>query len=136
MTSVWPALWPPWKRTTMSACSDSQSTILPFPSSPHWAPTTTTLAMRGHFLLQRRIKAHDLPRENRRPAAFLEVERPDQPPALRARGIDRRSAEGADTRIKEAGRRRKQERGFSGLPGRLQAFDIPVKFMSAKWRRS
>src|SRR5689334_5309640 len=45
MTSVWPALWPPWKRTTMSACSESQSTILPLPSSPHWAPTTTTLAM-------------------------------------------------------------------------------------------
>src|SRR5262249_17897905 len=30
----------------MSACSDSQSTILPFPSSPPWDPTTTTLAMR------------------------------------------------------------------------------------------
>src|SRR3977135_650307 len=47
MTSVWPALCPPWKRTTMSACSDSQSTIFPFPSSPHWEPTTTTLAMRA-----------------------------------------------------------------------------------------
>ena len=35
MTRVWPALWPPWKRTMMSACSDSQSTILPLPSSPH-----------------------------------------------------------------------------------------------------
>src|ERR1700690_3274777 len=46
MTSVWPALWPPWKRTTTSARSDSQSTILPLPSSPHWAPTTATLAMR------------------------------------------------------------------------------------------
>ena len=46
MTSVWPALWPPWKRTTTSACSDSQSTILPLPSSPHWDPTTTTFAMR------------------------------------------------------------------------------------------
>src|SRR5215831_6193240 len=45
MTSVWPALWPPWKRTTISACSDSQSTIFPLPSSPHWEPTTTTLAM-------------------------------------------------------------------------------------------
>src|SRR4051812_32530645 len=44
MTRVWPALWPPWKRTTTSACSDSQSTILPLPSSPHWAPTTTTFA--------------------------------------------------------------------------------------------
>src|SRR5271166_1959596 len=30
----------------MSACLDSQSTILPLPSSPHWEPTTTTLAMR------------------------------------------------------------------------------------------
>src|SRR2546429_7919476 len=45
MTSVWPALCPPWNRTTMSACSESQSTILPLPSSPHWAPTTATLAM-------------------------------------------------------------------------------------------
>src|SRR5882672_9619450 len=45
MTSVWPALWPPRKRTTMSARSDSQSTILPLPSSPHWAPITATLAI-------------------------------------------------------------------------------------------
>src|SRR5262245_23611741 len=45
MTRVWPALWPPWKRTTMSACSDSQSTILPLPSSPHCDPTTTTFAI-------------------------------------------------------------------------------------------
>src|ERR1700730_8427408 len=45
MTSVWPALWPPWKRTTTSARCDSQSTILPLPSSPHWAPITATLAI-------------------------------------------------------------------------------------------
>src|SRR3954468_11080903 len=45
MTRVWPALWPPWKRTTTSARSESQSTILPLPSSPHWAPTTATLLM-------------------------------------------------------------------------------------------
>src|SRR6266581_3017326 len=45
MTSVWPALWPPWKRTTTSARSDSQSTILPLPSSPHWAPITATFAI-------------------------------------------------------------------------------------------
>src|SRR5215831_10391927 len=50
MTSVWPALWPPWNRTTMSACSDSQSTILPLPSSPHWDPTTTTFAIPTSFL--------------------------------------------------------------------------------------
>jgi hypothetical protein len=42
MTSVWPALWPPWKRTTPWALSVSQSTSLPLPSSPHWVPTTTT----------------------------------------------------------------------------------------------
>src|SRR5215207_6987465 len=45
MTRVWPALCPPWNRTTTSACSESQSTILPLPSSPHWAPTTTTFAI-------------------------------------------------------------------------------------------
>src|SRR5487761_2317852 len=45
ITKVWPALWPPWNRTTISACSESQSTILPLPSSPHWDPTTTTFAI-------------------------------------------------------------------------------------------
>ncbi len=45
MTSVWPALWPPWNRTITSAATHSQSTILPLPSSPHWAPTTTTFAI-------------------------------------------------------------------------------------------
>src|SRR5580692_4130276 len=60
MTRVWPALWPPWKRTTMSACSDNQSTILPFPSSPHWAPTTTTFPIRSYFPLQLSLFRHDL----------------------------------------------------------------------------
>src|SRR3954447_2270011 len=40
-TIVWPALLPPWKRTTASACSASRSVIFPLPSSPHWAPTMT-----------------------------------------------------------------------------------------------
>src|ERR1700722_5495580 len=40
-TIVWPALLPPWKRTTASPFSASRSVIFPFPSSPHWAPTTT-----------------------------------------------------------------------------------------------
>src|SRR5919204_5538556 len=40
-TIVWPALLPPWKRTTMSACSARRSTTLPLPSSPHWTPTIT-----------------------------------------------------------------------------------------------
>src|SRR3954452_17053111 len=43
ITRVWPALWPPWNRTTPCAISVSQSTSLPLPSSPHWVPTTTTL---------------------------------------------------------------------------------------------
>src|SRR3712207_6376792 len=54
MTSVWPALWPPWNRTTTSACSESQSTILPLPSSPHWAPTTTTVAIAASYEKPRR----------------------------------------------------------------------------------
>ena len=44
-TSVWPALLPPWKRTTMSASAARRSTTLPLPSSPHWAPMTTVAAM-------------------------------------------------------------------------------------------
>src|SRR5659263_53197 len=40
-TIVCPALLPPWKRATTSAFSASRSVILPLPSSPHWAPTTT-----------------------------------------------------------------------------------------------
>src|SRR5579862_3717913 len=42
MTSVWPALCPPWKRATAAARSVSRSTTLPLPSSPHWVPITTT----------------------------------------------------------------------------------------------
>ena len=44
-TIVWPALLPPWKRTTASPCSASRSVILPLPSSPHWAPTITIPGM-------------------------------------------------------------------------------------------
>src|ERR1700756_4981471 len=43
--TVWPALLPPWVRTTRSACSVSTSIILPLPSSPHWAPTRIVLAI-------------------------------------------------------------------------------------------
>ena len=42
MTSVWPALWPPWKRATAAARSVSRSTTLPLPSSPHCVPMTMT----------------------------------------------------------------------------------------------
>ncbi len=47
ITSVWPALWPPWKRTTPFALSVSQSTILPLPSSPHCVPMMTTFLPMG-----------------------------------------------------------------------------------------
>src|SRR5437867_8340822 len=42
-TTVWPALLPPWKRTTTSTCGVITSTTLPLPSSPHCVPTTTML---------------------------------------------------------------------------------------------
>src|SRR5207247_5289474 len=45
--TVWPAFAPPWYRTTRSALSASTSTIFPFPSSPHCAPTTTTQCRLG-----------------------------------------------------------------------------------------
>src|ERR1700730_13132411 len=40
VTTVWPALLPPWLRIAMSARSASRSMILPLPSSPHIPPTT------------------------------------------------------------------------------------------------
>src|SRR5581483_663213 len=102
MTSVWPALWPPWKRTTMSACSDNQSTILPFPSSPHWAPTTTTLAIRGHVPLQLPSYEHDWSGKWS-PTSGSCAQRKSRPGPLACE---------ACIRIKEAGGRGKQERGF------------------------
>src|ERR1700748_616770 len=101
MTRVWPALWPPWKRTTMSACSDNQSTILPFPSSPHWAPTTTTLAI------------------------TISIPASDQTPGEKhGRG---RSDARQPNRIKDAGGRSKQERGLAARLDSHQAIDIPRK---------
>src|SRR6185312_5706498 len=41
MMTVCPALWPPAYRATTENLSDSTSTILPLPSSPHWAPKIT-----------------------------------------------------------------------------------------------
>src|SRR5260370_20722853 len=42
---VWPALLPPWLRTITSALFVSTSMILPFPSSPHCAPTRIVFAI-------------------------------------------------------------------------------------------
>src|SRR3954447_26480641 len=44
---VWPALLPPWKRTTRSARSASRLVTFPFPSSPHWVPTMTIPGITG-----------------------------------------------------------------------------------------
>src|SRR3989441_7143571 len=64
-TTVWPALLPPWYRTTTFTCGASTSTTLPLPSSPHWVPTTTMLGMAGlpprpHQLLGRLQRRPDL----------------------------------------------------------------------------
>src|SRR5688572_32587708 len=48
----WPALCPPWYRTTISNRSASRSTILPLPSSPHWAPITAITFAIGHSELR------------------------------------------------------------------------------------
>src|ERR1700734_1891386 len=115
MTRVWPALWPPWKRTTMSACSDNQSTILPFPSSPHWAPTTTTLAISRMFPLQLSLREHDRS-ENRCPLFRIVRPAKTRPGPLACE---------ASHRIKDAGYRRKQDwRLDADLEG-SQAIDIP-----------
>src|SRR3989338_6612947 len=61
ITSVWPALCPPWKRTTPCAWSVSQSTILPLPSSPHWVPITTTFLAITKLPILKNLKGDDLP---------------------------------------------------------------------------
>src|SRR5882762_11661794 len=52
ITSVCPALCPPWNRTTPCAWSVSQSTTFPLPSSPHWVPMTTTFLATVSALVQ------------------------------------------------------------------------------------
>src|ERR1700691_2345377 len=58
MTSVCPALCPPWKRATAWALLVSRSTTLPLPSSPHCRPITMRfLPIAGHP--QERESDHD-----------------------------------------------------------------------------
>src|SRR5207244_1319235 len=59
-TSVWPALFPPWKRTTTSASAARRSTIFPFPSSPHCVPTMTVAG------IVNLLEAQDLRRDDLR----------------------------------------------------------------------
>ena len=52
-TTVCPALFPPWKRTTQLTSPASRSTNFPFPSSPHWAPSTTVAGMLSQRVCER-----------------------------------------------------------------------------------
>src|SRR6202789_1754253 len=58
MTSVCPALWPPWKRTTAFTWSVNRSTTLPLPSSPHCNPITTRFLPTAHHPQQRQTRHH------------------------------------------------------------------------------
>src|SRR3990172_97195 len=104
-TSVWPALFPPWKRTTRSARMASQSTILPLPSSPHWAPTATSVATVPLLQLDQRRRDHvrqvaqPLQHRLRRARVHVHEHRRLVPLAhqreLHARDVDARLAEDA-----------------------------------------
>src|ERR1700719_4558173 len=97
MTSVWPALWPPWKRTTTSARSDSQSTTLPLPSSPHWAPTTATFAIV-------RSASQPKPGSSGGEAVIAQIPESEAPAARPGRPglpVDDRAAAGPDHAISE-----------------------------------
>src|ERR1700688_4196027 len=119
MTSVWPALWPPWKRTTMSACSDNQSTILPFPSSPHWAPTTTTLAISRVLPLQHLTLYEDDLAGKHGPSDQVRG-RAVSGSCAQPKSRPGRLACEAYHRITEAGYRRKQERPFGRIRSGVQ----------------
>src|SRR5262249_7442840 len=79
MMTVCPALCPPAYRATTANRSDRTSTILPLPSSPHWAPTTTAVFARISTLViptasgaQRQTQSRDLLLENQRsPVLFI-----------------------------------------------------------------
>ena len=47
VTTVWPALSPPWERTTRSTEPARRSMIFPLPSSPHWPPMRMVTLMVG-----------------------------------------------------------------------------------------
>src|SRR6201996_1995563 len=101
----------------MSACSDNQSTILPFPSSPHWAPTTTTLPISQLIPLQLSVFRHDLFEKSGR------LDHPSKPVACEA-----------PHRIKEAGTRSKQKGAFTRLQKAYHPIDIPRKYTPLRTR--
>src|SRR4029077_20760953 len=55
--TVWPALFPPCERMTMSALAARKSMTFPFPSSPHWPPTRMmTTALLGSWFGPARLQ--------------------------------------------------------------------------------
>ena len=112
-TRVCPALFPPWNRTTTWACWVSRSTTLPFPSSPHWAPTTTTFGMVGPGPIARAPAG-----DNGRRIRSRAPRRPD----------DRRAAASVWTqgqRGLESASQRRQLHGRLGNPAELRL--VPVE---------
>src|SRR6185437_13750444 len=105
----------------MSACSDNQSTILPFPSSPHWAPTTTTLAIPRLFPLQSALHPGTISYGKSIPTVSG-IARPAQ---LKARPGP--LACEAHIRIKEATLLGKQEGPLKQPKNQSQPLDIPYK---------
>src|SRR5215470_17100609 len=105
----------------MSACSDNQSTILPFPSSPHWAPTTTTLAIPRLVPLQSALHPGTIFYGN----PVLTVSGIARPAQLKARSGP--LACEALIRIKEAALLGKQEGPLRQPQNQSQPLDIPYK---------
>src|SRR5262245_29940057 len=119
MTKVWPALWPPWKRTTTSARSDSQSTILPLPSSPHCEPMTATFAITQDSLSKHLNGAVAPEMRAVEAARFLLVfsagiQRVDGDPAFLPQ-TQRRIVRGAARQQDAARRLRRRQRGRQGV---------------------
>src|ERR1700739_1894020 len=97
----------------MSACSDNQSTILPFPSSPHWAPPTTTLAIRRYSLCNPCSYEHGPAEQPVFPGARSGAGPSNHAPSpIHGRG---RSNARRFHRIKDAGDLGKQEGGRTAL---------------------
>src|SRR5215469_3293908 len=93
ITSVWPALWPPWKRATAAARSVRRSTTLPLPSSPHWVPMMTTNLPTAYDPLARQVQDEDADQHAAEPGdaqlAVLHLEQPLERP-LHPLGIEKR----------------------------------------------
>src|SRR5215469_5658110 len=93
MTSVCPALWPPWKRATAAARSVRRSTTLPLPSSPHWVPMMTTNLPTAYDPLAHQVQDEDADQHAAEPGdaqlAVLHLEQPLERP-LHPLGIEKR----------------------------------------------